>query len=361
MSSEPDTLRLELVRKTADEWAKKLIDLSYRNTLLYFKNTKTASLDLTNADHDALAALAIGGKVRLAQLITDTQAHKDACAQARNINKRVLLFREEQGVEVGKVAFGMVTTPAPLVSGASKVSKLRAPLLLRSVMIKARTASESDFTLELGDDPEVNPVLLHALDQQYGVDIDVEAFSVEADTLAGESNDHEQQFKAVFRELAERASRQRVALGLENAVVIGLFNYEKLPMVNDLRAAGELLAGHELIAAMAGYQPAADELVTNATGFSAPRVDAIAPATEYLVQDADSSQQRAVTTALAGHHFLIEGPPGTGKSQTIANIIAGAAAEGKTVLFVAEKRAALEAVMSRLEEVALDSLVFDLH
>ncbi|WP_370946019.1 AAA domain-containing protein [Amycolatopsis sp. cg5] len=349
------------MRAKADDWAKKLIDLGFRNTLLYFRNTKTASLDLTAAEPAALAALASGGKVRLGQLLTEPKAHKDACTQARSISKRILLFREEQGVEVGKLAFGMVTTPAPVVSGASKVSKLRAPLVLRSVLIKARTASESDFTLELGDDAEVNPVLLHALDQQYGVDIDIDGFSAEADTLLGDSADYQQQVTAVFDKLVERARGQRVELGIENAVVVGLFNYEKLPMVNDLRAAGELLAGHELIAAMAGYQPAADELHAAAAAFSAPRVDEISPPHEYLVQDADSSQQRAVTTALAGHHVLIEGPPGTGKSQTIANIIAGAAAEGKTVLFVAEKRAALEAVMSRLEQVGLDNLVLDLH
>jgi len=80
-----------------------------------------------------------------------------------------------------------------------------------------------------------------------------------------------------------------------------------------------------------------------------------------LVFDADASQQAAISRALAGTHVLIDGPPGTGKSQTIANIIAGMAAQGRRVLFVAEKRAAIEAVTERLAEADLAHLVFDLQ
>lgn len=90
-------------------------------------------------------------------------------------------------------------------------------------------------------------------------------------------------------------------------------------------------------------------------------LEQLEPRSEFLVQDADSSQHRAIYAALAGHHVLVEGPPGTGKSQTIANIIAGAAATGKRVLFVAEKRAAIEAVTDRLAQVNLADLVLDLR
>lgn len=77
--------------------------------------------------------------------------------------------------------------------------------------------------------------------------------------------------------------------------------------------------------------------------------------------DADSSQNDAARAVLDGQHVVIQGPPGTGKSQTIANVIAAAAADGKRVLFVAEKRAAIEAVTERLAEVGLAELVLDLH
>ncbi|MEO7129963.1 MAG: AAA domain-containing protein, partial [Dermatophilaceae bacterium] len=85
------------------------------------------------------------------------------------------------------------------------------------------------------------------------------------------------------------------------------------------------------------------------------------PEHEYLVLDADSSQQAAIDAVRAGAHLVVNGPPGTGKSQTIANLIAGLAAEGKSTLFVAEKRAAIDAVLGRLDRLGLGDLVLDAY
>src|SRR5690606_13208791 len=79
-----------------------------------------------------------------------------------------------------------------------------------------------------------------------------------------------------------------------------------------------------------------------------------------LVLDADASQSYVVNAAVAGRNMVVQGPPGTGKSQTIANVIAALVAAGKHVLFVAQKRAAIEAVLDRLEQVGLDHLLLDL-
>lgn len=80
-----------------------------------------------------------------------------------------------------------------------------------------------------------------------------------------------------------------------------------------------------------------------------------------LIYDADSSQHSALIDVLDGKNRVIEGPPGTGKSQTITNLIAAALQEGKKVLFVAEKLAALEVVKSRLALAGLDPFVLELH
>lgn len=80
-----------------------------------------------------------------------------------------------------------------------------------------------------------------------------------------------------------------------------------------------------------------------------------------LVDRADGSQCEALQTALAGRNLVIEGPPGTGKSQTITNLVAAALAEGRTVLFVAEKLAALEVVRRRLRELGLGDFCLELH
>ena len=85
------------------------------------------------------------------------------------------------------------------------------------------------------------------------------------------------------------------------------------------------------------------------------------PVADFSVLDADSSQRAAIDAVLAGRSLVIHGPPGTGKSQTIANLIAAMVARGRKVLFVAEKRAAIDAVLSRLSAAGLADLVLDIH
>ncbi|WP_433755816.1 AAA domain-containing protein [Nocardia sp. CA-135398] len=160
--------------------------------------------------------------------------------------------------------------------------------------------------------------------------------------------------------IADAAGEHGVTLDLAAMVAVGICNYSKLPMVDDLMSAAVLLAEHDLIVALAsggltGVDAGTGGLYTPA----AP--DAVRPRDDYLVLDADSSQYRAVATALADRHVVIDGPPGTGKSQTIANLIAAGAAAGLKILFVAEKRAAIEAVTNRLTEIGLGGLVLDLH
>lgn len=82
---------------------------------------------------------------------------------------------------------------------------------------------------------------------------------------------------------------------------------------------------------------------------------------QLLVLPADAAQAAAVRRGITGDSFIIQGPPGTGKSQTITNLIAGFVGEGKRVLFVCEKRAALDVVAHRLRQVGLDDLVATIH
>ncbi|MBY8870477.1 DUF4011 domain-containing protein [Micromonospora sp. PLK6-60] len=81
----------------------------------------------------------------------------------------------------------------------------------------------------------------------------------------------------------------------------------------------------------------------------------------HLPIPADGSQMQAIAMAERGQSFVLEGPPGTGKSQTITNMIARAVAAGRSVLFVAEKQAALEVVKRRLRQIGLGPFALDLH
>jgi len=133
-------------------------------------------------------------------------------------------------------------------------------------------------------------------------------------------------------------------------------------MVRDLQGAFDELVAHDLIAAIAGDEEARESVRSAQPGpeaISSP--DATPPGDEFLVLDADSSQNWAINAVLAGESLIVRGPPGTGKSQTIANLIGAMIARGKRVLFVAEKRAAIEAVVKRLDAQGIGDLVLDLH
>jgi hypothetical protein len=148
---------------------------------------------------------------------------------------------------------------------------------------------------------------------------------------------------------------------VEPHAVIDAFGSDRELMLRDL-ADEELLASHPLLAAMAGDTEAqsvvrASPLPDDGSDLAAP--DSTPVAVEHLVLDADASQQAVIAHALAGRSLTVAGPPGCGKSQVITNLIAEAAAAGMTVLFVAQKRAAVDAVMNRLDAVGLSDAVLE--
>ena len=162
--------------------------------------------------------------------------------------------------------------------------------------------------------------------------------------------------------VAETVSRKSRWEVRPDAMVLGFFSFSKFLMYRDLDPenwpADAGLDLHALIGGLLqdGFQ--APEPIVSDDG----NIDAvIQPVAMNHVVDADSSQSVAIEEVARGRHLVIKGPPGTGKSQTITNIIASAAAQGQTVLFVAEKMAALDVVHRRLRDVGLGSLALELH
>jgi hypothetical protein len=204
---------------------------------------------------------------------------------------------------------------------------------------------------------EVNPTLLHVLKVDFDCDISPDEV---LDHVDG-ATDEPWELYAAYDWLADR-TRRVPALSIERRLVLTNFAYAKLSMVKDLENAFDELVAHDLIAAIAGDEEAQEAIRQQGPGPDAvPSVDATPLADEFLVLDADSSQNWAINAALSGASLIVRGPPGTGKSQTIANLIASLVARDKRVLFVAEKRAAIEAVIKRLNEKKLGHLLLDLH
>ncbi|MEU1841134.1 AAA domain-containing protein [Micromonospora chersina] len=359
LSTQPDLLKL--VQQAAGRWADQLIDFGPRNTLLYFKERQTTTLDLAEAAADGISDLLRGKKVRLRTLFPDQERHNKACNTARSLRRKLVELEEEQGIQAGWVARGLLCTVGTYTRGSMPMPPLRAPLILQQLALESRTATENDFTLELSDSSEINPVLLYALERQYGVEADISALGEKLAAMLTEIADPDQQLRTAYDLIAEAVAPSGLSLQVEQAMLGGVFSFDKLPMVKDLRTSAELLASHPVVSAMAGDRSAQQHLRTETAQGPSSSADRIDPTKEFLVHDADSSQQSAIDAVLSGRHVVIEGPPGTGKSQTIANVIAYMAAMGRSVLFVSEKRAAIEAVMNRLGDVELDNLVFDLH
>jgi hypothetical protein len=147
------TSRLELVRRRSEQWANALVDLTPRNPLLYFKDT-ASTLDLTDAAAPGLDRLVMGNAVRLSALVPDPDARTTACRRLRSVRKRVVLAAEEQGIEIGRLARGLVRVEPPAGRGSAPVRALRAPLLLQPVRIEPRTAAENDYSLTVEGDLE---------------------------------------------------------------------------------------------------------------------------------------------------------------------------------------------------------------
>jgi len=337
--------RAERVGAAVRAWQRHLVDLGGRNTLLWYRDLPSGTLELTAAHPNGLASLLTGRPTRLSDLVREPAALEEARRRARTIRAKTLELHEERGIAAGFMAFGMATWEVP---GAPRPPC--APVLLRSCALKPIGAAHQDFDVDLGEDVEFNPVLEHYLRSEQGIEIDTEALEEMATVTNGFDA------RPVYAALGQACER---IPGFEIAprLVLGTFSYAKLPMVADLAAQFETLANHDVVAALAG-DPTALKAVRTTVPDSPADTD---PAREHLILDADSSQQAVIDAVRSGANLVIKGPPGTGKSQTIANLIASLASEGKRTLFVAEKRAAIDAVVGRLKRLGLGDLVLDVY
>ncbi len=339
--------RAQQVRAAIDTWSGQLIDLGGRNQLLYYRDLKVGTLDLGDANEVAVDGLMDGRTVTLSRLFT-TDVFLERVKRARAIRNKSREGLEERGIATCFVAIGMATW-----NNTRGTATPAAPVLLREASIAAVGVAEDDFELALTGETDVNPTLLHLLNEQYMV-------TVNAEDLLELLEPGDFDPAPVFDRLAKEAAAVP-GFAIAQRRVLGTFSYAKLPMVNDLAANMEALAAHDVIAAIAGNREAQIALSTSGSEVNLTVPDHIPPADEFLVLDADSSQSYAVNATVAGQSLVVAGPPGTGKSQTIANLIATLVARGQSVLFVAEKRAAISAVLDRLAQVGLADLVLDMH
>lgn len=347
----PTTSRT-LIERAIRTWTDQLVDLSGRNGLLHYRDLPVGTLDLASAEPAALEILLQGGKTRLSVLYPDSEVLKTSARRCRKIREKAKENLEERGIDTLYLVAGLATwTPPP---GTAAIPA--APILLHRVELTPRGAAGEDFDLTVVSEAELNPTLFYALEAQFGIHIDSQSIKAAAARADGLAIDAE----AIFGAL-ESAGRPAPGFAVAGRTVLGNFSYTKLPMVEDLKGHPDALVAHVLIAAIAGDIEARKVVRERQVAVDPRELDAVPAASELLVLDADASQQSAIESIIRGSDAVIQGPPGTGKSQTIANLIASATGRGQRVLFVAEKRAAIDAVVGRLNQVGLADLVLDLH
>ena len=345
--------RSGFVRDAVDRWKRQLIDLGGRNNLLYFKDRAAGTLDLSaasGADEATVGHLLAGSKVRLSDIYgLDPGRLPQVARRMRVAFKKAQENLEERGLYTLHCGWGLATW-----KGERSTSEPSAPVLLCHAVLSPRGGSAEDFDLELDGEWELSPTLVHALGADFGVTIDPATLDNTLESaIAGDA--------LVLFERFTKAAAEVPGFSISPRAVVANFSYANLAMVVDLDRGIAEMAASDLICAIIGDQDARQRLRASQAAIEVPGPDYIPPADEFLVLDADASQSYVINAAVGGANLVVEGPPGTGKSQTIANLIATLSARGKRTLFVAEKRAAIEAVLKRLEGVGLGDLVLDLH
>lgn len=265
----------------------------------------------------------------------------------RRLEEQARSSQEEQGVNALFLALGMMQYNESVDSKEF----YKAPLILVPVEL-ARKSARAGYTIKTTDDETiVNPSLAEYLRRDFNITLPELPDSGALDETYDLQN--------FFKEAADSIKHQ-ADWSIKNEIQLGLFSFQKLVMYKDIEKNAANLAAHSII----------NKIITRSGDHSAALPDDVrtmeldrdfAPEATAQVVDADSSQLRAIAAVAKHHNLVLEGPPGTGKSQTITNLIAQSLSAGKSVLFVAEKMAALDVVHRRLVEAGLGEFCLELH
>lgn len=351
-----DPILRSRIEKAVKNWVASLVDFSRNNNLLFYRDTKTTTLDLTDANPEILGKLFSGEAVSLQELFQrldlfgpeGKQPMNDVFLRAKKIRSRARENFEERSIGTLSLVKGFATWDLPDSSNEGRGP--RAPIFIYGLEFRPGRKRD-DITIALTGEPELNPVLQMYLKREYGIDTVLPDIEV-----AGGVDPIQAALRDFLLQWSEVPN-----LNIDEASTISNFSYAKLSMVQDLEEGIDELTSHELVLALSGDVKAQENVRNQVVDIDLGLPNLVAPQNEFLILDADSSQNEVINAISAGQSFAFEGPPGTGKSQTIANTISCLIAEGKKVLFVAEKRAAIDAVIRRLASVGLDQVVMDFH
>ena len=381
---EPEERSAERPDDRLARWQRKLLDLSLRNNLLSFKGVKKA-IRLDAPEPSALEDLLSEGvsiKLLVRPDLMDGQDPRDLAIyeareredvrreHARDALKRKEVFvglaQDEMDArlldlyrtarltvqETGANALFLAIGFLSWTRDAADTKRYRAPLLLLPVTLDRRSV-RSGFSLKLHDDePRFNPTLIEMLRQDFDLELGIVEGEMPRD-------DHGLDVQAIWNKVA-LAIKDIKGWDVLEEVVLSTFSFAKYLMWKDLTERTDQLKLNPVVRHLI---ESPRERYASTVPFANPRTldRDLPPQNMFCPLPADSSQLAAVVAASRGKDFVLIGPPGTGKSQTISNLIAQCLAEKKRVLFVSEKMAALDVVYRRLKDVGLGDFCLELH
>ncbi|KYP12934.1 DUF4011 domain-containing protein, partial [Flavihumibacter sp. CACIAM 22H1] len=361
-------------------WERKLLDLSLRNNLLNIRFTKTMIQLMTvsaAALEDALAdttefqllprPLDWENNGREAGLYRQLQfsdpmiellqkefsqqrlrtylSEQELSTNLTNLYRSSRLSLEENGANTLYVGVGLLRwyeTPQ------SELPRY-APILLMPVELIRKTSHKGFILRSREEDTILNITLLEMLRHDFGISLSIDPLPRD------EQGIHIKSVFALIRQAVMLQSKWEV----EESAMLGNFSFNKFILWNDIHHNAGYLEKHPFVQSLLSGKPITEPekpITLDEINDANLRPDAL-----VLPISTDSSQLKAILGAAKGRSFVLHGPPGTGKSQTITNIIANALYSGKRVLFVAAKKAALEVVENRLEAIGIGAFCLELH
>lgn len=366
------------IAKLFDDTRRRLVETGTRNRLVHVNRAKTRGnvLNIVNERSDDVHAILSAGKlmrflatgrdedeehraigsVNVDAEEVDEERYHDAQLETRlspdslqtkllKIAREAQTAEEESGVNILYLAMGFLTW---FEDKSSSVPR-EAPLVLLPVEL-VRNPRTSTYEVRLREeDVLTNLPLQQRLRDDFGIDL--------PELEIGEVWKPGDYFSEVAAAIDQRQGWKIDADGIS----LGFFSFSKLLMYRDLAVDAwpdGALVDHNLTRGLLYEGFEREEPLFGAED----RLDDVLPPEQlFHVVDADASQAKVIEEVRSGRNLVVQGPPGTGKSQTIANIIAAAVRDGKRVLFLAEKMAALSVVHDRLVKVGLRDICLELH
>ncbi len=253
---------------------------------------------------------------------------------------------EESGINTLYITFGFLEW----YEAKSSEKAIISPLVLLQLNIK-RKESQTGYTFHIkttGEEPEINLALAEKI-KELGNGVVLPEFN-EGDTPETYMAKITKWIEKLHIEDAKRWSVRRY-------ITIGRFRFARIAMFHDLNKI-DAHNNKTIQKMLGGSKENPNDALVEDYDIDDPKIETFAP---LLITAADASQHSALIDAMKGENLAIKGPPGTGKSQTITNLIANALNKGKSVLFLAEKMAALNVVHNRLSKAGLGDYCLELH